>query len=83
MFWNIWNLILWREAVNKRSSFSDDSKAGAFVPVKSAQQFKIQSHFGIFDLEIGVGQLYDDAESQAFRCMYELFLNILFLYSMK
>ena len=31
------------------------SKTGAFIPVKSEQQFKIQSHFGIFVLEIGEG----------------------------
>ena len=50
MFWNIWNLVLWREAVKKRSSFSDNYKYGAFILGQSEQQFKIHSHFGIFDL---------------------------------
>ena len=53
MFLNIWILILLREPGNKRSSRFDDSKSDTFVPGKSAQHFKMQSHFGIFDPEIG------------------------------
>ena len=83
MFLNIWNLILWKESWNKWSSYSNDYKYGAFILGKSEQQFKIQSHFGIFDPVIGYGQWYDDAGSQAFKCKCELFGNILFLYSMK
>ena len=55
IFWYIWNLVLWREAVKKRSSFSDDSKYGAFILLQSKQQFKIQSHFVIFNPVIGEG----------------------------
>ena len=83
MFWNIWNLILWREVIKKRWSYSDDSKYGAFILGKSEQQFKIQSHFGIFDPVIGEGQWYDDAASHAIKFICELFGNIWFLYSIK
>ena len=38
---------------NKISSCSDGSKQGAFIIGKSKEQFKIHSHFGIFDLVIG------------------------------
>ena len=82
MFWNILNLILWREPGNKRLSCFDDYKSDAFIPVQSAQHFKIQSHFGIYDPEIGEGWWYDDAAAQAIERICELFVNILFLYSM-
>ena len=65
IFWNIWNLVLWREAGNKRSSCSDNSKFGALIPGQSEQQFKIQSHFLIFDELIVEIKLYDGAESKA------------------
>ena len=83
MFWSIWNLILWREAGNKRSSCSDYSKHGAFIIGQSEQQFKIQSHFGIFDTIIGDGKWYGKAESQALKSICRLFENIWLLYSMK
>ena len=71
------------EAVNKLSSCSDGSKSVTFVPVKSEQQFKIKSHFGIFYHSIGEGQLYDDASSQALKFICGLFGNILFFYPMR
>ena len=83
MFLNKWNLILWREAWKKRWSCSDDSKYGAFILGKSEQQFKIQDHFGIFYPIIGEVQWYDDVSSQDIKCIYELFGNIWFLYSIK
>ena len=49
MSWNIFNFVVWSETLNKQSSCSGNYKSGAFVPGQSAQQFKIQSHFGIFD----------------------------------
>ena len=55
MFWNIGNFILWSEEGNKRSSCSDYSKYGSFILGQSEKQFKIQSHFRIFDLLIGEG----------------------------
>ena len=64
MFWNICNLILWRDAGKKLSSCSDDSKFGAFIFGQSEQQFKINPHFTIFDTVSGEGQWYDDASSQ-------------------
>ena len=51
-----WNFILCRELRNKPSSCLDDSKAGAFITGKSAQHFKIRTHFGSFDPEIGEEQ---------------------------
>ena len=83
MFWIIWYLILWREAGKKRSSFSDDSKYGALILGKSEKQFKIQSHFGIFDPVTGEGQWYDDSSSHDLKCLCEYFGNISFFYSMK
>ena len=43
--------------IKKRSICFDYSKYGPFVPGKSAQHFKIQSHFGIFDPAFGKGTL--------------------------
>ena len=83
MFFNKWNLIIWRDAVKKQWSCSDDYKYGAFILRQSKQQFKIQSHFGIFDPVLGEVQWYDDAASHALKFICELFGNILFLYSMK
>ena len=80
MFWNIRNLISWRDAGNKRSSCSDDSKYCAFISGQLEQQFKMQRLFWIFDTVIGDGQLYDDAASQALKCMCGLFRKIWFLY---
>ena len=37
-------------------NFFYDYKLGAFIPVHSLQQLKIQSHFGIVDAAIGEGQ---------------------------
>ena len=45
VFWNIWNLILWRDSGKKRSSCYDYSKNGSFIIGKSEQQFKTQSRF--------------------------------------
>ena len=53
IFWNIRNLILWREAGKKTSSCSDDSKYGSFILGQSEQQFKIHLCFGTFDPVIG------------------------------
>ena len=83
MFWNIRNLVLWRELENIWSSCFDDSKYGEFIPRQSEQQFKIQSYSGIFNHIIDEGQWYDDTASQALKCMRELSGNIWFLYSMK
>ena len=58
IFWNIWNLILWRESGNKRSSCSEDYNSSAFIPGKSEQKFKINPHIGIFDPVIEDGQWY-------------------------
>ena len=41
---------------NKPPSFSGDSKSGVFISGQSAQQFKIQSYFRIFDTSIGEGK---------------------------
>ena len=71
MFWNLWNLILWREAGNKRSNFSEYSKNGSFVIGQSEQQFKIKSYFVIFDPTIGEGGLYDDVALRALKCVCE------------
>ena len=73
MFWNKWILILWTEAGNKWSSCSDDSKYGAFILGQPEQQFKIKSHFGIFDPVTVKGQWYGDAASHAFMCICEIF----------
>ena len=83
IFWNIWNLVLWREAGKKRRSCSDDSKFGAFILGQSEQQFKIDSHFGISDPVVGEGQFYYDASSHALKFICELFGNIWFFYSIK
>ena len=83
MFLNLWDLILWRKSGKKQSSCSDDYKYVSLILVQSEQQFKIQSHFGIFDPVIGEGQLYDDAESYVLKSICELFGNISFLYRMK
>ena len=56
---------------------------GAFIIEQPEQQFKIQSHFGIFDSIIGEGQWYDYEKSQTLECICESFGNICFLYSMK
>ena len=72
--------ILLRESGNKWSSCSDYSKYGAFIIGKSEQQFKIRSHFVIFDRLIGEGQWYDDAASNALKFICELFENISFFY---
>ena len=61
IFWNIWNMILWREPGNKRSSCFDYSKSGAFIPGHSAQQFKINPNFGNFDPAIEEVIWYDDS----------------------
>ena len=53
IFWYIWNLILWRESGKKQLSCSDYSKYGAFILGQSEQQFKIKSHFVIFDTLLG------------------------------
>ena len=82
MFWNIWNLILWREGWKKRWC-SGDSKYGAFILGQSEQQFKIQDHFGILYPIIGEVQWYDDEASYYLKCICELFGNIWFLYSMR
>ena len=63
MFWNIWNLILWGKVGNKQPSCSDDSKYGTFIHGQSEQQYKVQSHFGIFDPIIWEVQWYDDSAS--------------------
>ena len=39
-------LFFWRKPGNKRSSYFDYFKSGAFIPRQSAQHFKIHSHFG-------------------------------------
>ena len=83
MFWNLWNLILWRESGKKIPSCSDDSKSGALIPGQSEQHFKIQYHFIIFDPINGEVKGYNDASSQALQFMYTLFENIWFFYSMK
>ena len=57
------------EAGHKRSSFSDDYKYEALILGQLEQQFKIQSHFGIFDPLFGEGQWYDDSASHALKCM--------------
>ena len=83
MFWNIWNLVLWRKAEKKISSCSDDYKYGEFSLGKSEQKLKTQSHFEIFDPVIGEGQWYDDAESHDLKFRCELIGNMSLLYSMK
>ena len=80
LFWNIRNSIFWREAGNKISRCTDDSKSGSFIPIQSEQRFKIQSHFKILDPVIVEGRLYDEESSQDLRCMCGLFGNIWFLY---
>ena len=79
---NIWNLILWREAVKKPSICYDDFKYGAFILGQSQQKFKVQSHFGIFDPVTGEGKWYDEAVSLALKFICELFVNIWYLYPM-
>ena len=75
----MWNLFFERNQ-GKTIIFSDGFKSGSFVPVLSEQHFKIQSHFVIFDPEIGEEKLYNDAASQDLRYMCELFGNTQFLY---
>ena len=75
VFWNVWNLILWRESGKKLSSCSDYYKNWSFIIGQSEQQFKIQFHFGIFDPVIGEEQLYDAAASQALKCIF-FFLSL-------
>ena len=54
-----------------------------FIFWQSEQQFKIQSHFVIFDPVIGEGKWYDDTASHAIKCICELCGNVWLLYSMK
>ena len=81
MFWDIRNLILWTDAGKKLLRFPDDYKNGAFIIGQSEQQFKIQSHFGIFYPLFGEKKWYDDAASHALKCICGSFGNIFFLYS--
>ena len=60
----------------KQSSYSDDSKYGAFSLGKPDQNFKIYSHIEISDHIIGEGQLYYDTLSQSLKYICELFRNI-------
>ena len=83
MFWNILNLFLWNQTGNKQSSCSVDYKYREFIFGQPEKQFKIQSHFGIFDPVIGEVQWYDDSASQYLKCICELSRNIWLLYSMK
>ena len=80
IFCNIWNLILWKEAVNKQSSCYDGYEYGEFILGKLEQKLKIQSYFLVFDTVIGVVHWYDDTESKAPKCICELFGNIWLLY---
>ena len=73
IFWNIWNLFLWRETGNKWSSCSDDFQYGVFILGQSEHQFKSQSYFGIFDQVFGERQWYVDGASHALKCIYGLF----------
>ena len=82
IFWNIWTF-LWRYSRKKQWICSDDSKYRVFILGQSEQQFKIQSHFGIFDPVIGEGQWCDDVSSIGLKCICELFGNVSFLYWMK
>ena len=66
------------EAGKKWSSCSNDSKTGLFIIGQSEHQFKIQSHFSIFDPVIRVDQWYDDDASHDFKCICESF-GIFFL----
>ena len=72
--------IFLKESGKKQLSCSDDSKYGTFIIGQSEQQFKTQSHIGIFDSLIGEGQWYDDAESHALKCICELFEKNWLLY---
>ena len=74
---------IWREAENKWSSCSDDSKYRALILGRLEQQFKIKSCFWIFVPVIGEVKCYDDESSHAIKFIYELFGNISFLYWMK
>ena len=76
-------LNLWSKTGKKLSSWYDNSKHRALIIGKSEKQFKIQSHFGIFDPIIGEGQWYEDAASQALKCVYRLYQNIWLFDSMK
>ena len=76
MFWNIWNLFIWREAGNKLSSCSHDSKYGVFVIGQSEQKFNIHYHFGVFYSFIEEVQWYNDSASHAIKCICEIFGNI-------
>ena len=82
-FSNIWYLILKRESEKKLWRCSDDSKYGAYILLQSEQKFKIQSRFGISNPVIGEGQWYDYVAFHDIICIYELFGNISFLFSMK
>ena len=83
IFWYVWNLIIWREAGNKRSSCSDGYKYVSFVLGELEQQLKMQSHLGIFDPVIGEGQSYDDAVSNTLKYIWWWFGNFRLLYSIK
>ena len=72
---NIWNFVLWRWPGNKRLICFDDSKYDALVPGHSEKRFNTNSHFRFYDPATGNGQWYDDAASQALRCMC-VFLEI-------
>ena len=69
--------------LKKWSSFCDGSKYKAFILGQSEQQFKIQSHFRIFDTVIGEGQWYNEAAIQALKYICKLFENIWLFYQMK
>ena len=73
MIWNIQNLVLWREPGNKSSIVSDDSKYWLSILRKSEQQFKIQSHFIIFDPVIVEG---NDMMNQHHRLL-NIYVNYL------
>ena len=51
----------------------DYYKYGAFLSGSLEQQFKMQSHFGIFDSVIGEGQWHDDTELEYLIWMCEFF----------
>ena len=57
MFWNIWNLILWKETGNKWSSCYDYSKYEAFILGQSEQQLKNNIPFLNLRSSNGIGTM--------------------------
>ena len=82
MFWNIWNLIF-----GGKQKIHNQVVLMVLNKVHSSQDNKNNisntvTFWNILSRNF-IGKWYDDAVSQALKCMCELFVDVWFLYSMK